>query len=271
MSGLKGDWTDAITRFTQAIELADRYGLKAFGAAAKSGLGRALVATGQLDDGTRLLRDGYSGWTTFGGRHFSTALAAGAAEVLLDAGRRDEATEFMLTGEKTQQETEEKYQAAPFLSLRARLAELDGDPAGAETAYRRAIEVAEHQGGAAVLAPRGNRTGATLSIARPGGRGRRRPATVLREVHRRLRLSGSGPRTRDARKPRMIQAVRLRPRGRSQMVPHRPPSRRIDGCAGIVFPGVSRRWEPASPRRRWPDRDAHSPRERLQKAPQWRV
>ena len=146
ISGLKGDWTDAITRFTQAIELAERYGLKAFGAAAKSGLGCALVATGQLDDGTRLLRDGYSGWTTFGGRHYSTALAAGAAEVLLDAGRRDEATEFMLVGEKTQQETEEKYQAAPLLSSRARLAELDGDPAGAETAFRRAIEVAEHQG-----------------------------------------------------------------------------------------------------------------------------
>jgi ATP/maltotriose-dependent transcriptional regulator MalT len=146
MSGLKGDWTDAITRFTQAIELAERYGLKAFGAAAKSGLGRALVTMGQLEDGARLLRDGYSGWTTFGGRHFSTALAAGAAEVLLDAGRRDEATEFMLAGEMTQQETEEKYQAAPLLSLRARLAELDGDPARAESAYRRAIEVAEHQG-----------------------------------------------------------------------------------------------------------------------------
>jgi class 3 adenylate cyclase/tetratricopeptide (TPR) repeat protein len=146
MSDLKGDWSDAITRYRQALELSERYGLKPSSAWAKSGLGRALVATGQLDHGTRLLRDGYSGWTTFQGRNVSTSLAADAAEVLLEAGRTDEATEFMLAGERTQQETEEKYQAAPLLTLRGRLAELDGDPAGAETAYRRAIEIAERQG-----------------------------------------------------------------------------------------------------------------------------
>ncbi len=79
MSDLKGHWSDAITRFTQAIELAERYGVKARGALATSGLGRALVATGQLDEGTRVLRDGYSAWKTFGGRFFSTALAADAS------------------------------------------------------------------------------------------------------------------------------------------------------------------------------------------------
>jgi tetratricopeptide (TPR) repeat protein len=146
MSDLKGEWNDAITRFTQAIELAERYGVKPYGALAKSSLGRALVATGQLDDGTRLLREGYSEYMMFGGSLWSSALAAGAAEVLLDAGRRDEATEFMLAGEKVQQETEEKFQAARLLSLRGRLAEVDGDPSGAETAYRRAIEIAEHHG-----------------------------------------------------------------------------------------------------------------------------
>ena len=146
MADLKGDWTDAITRFTQSLELAERCGLTAFGAWAKCGLGRALVATGQLDDGTRLLREGYSGWATFGGRQVTTAFAADAADVLLDAGGRDEATEFLLAGETTQQETEEKYQAASLLSLRGRLAELDGDPAGAEAAYRQAIATAEQQG-----------------------------------------------------------------------------------------------------------------------------
>ena len=146
MADLKGDWTDAITRFTQSLELAERCGLTAFGAWAKCGLGRALVATGQLDEGTRLLREGYSGWATFGGRQVTTAFAADAADVLLDAGCRDEATEFLLAGEKTQQETEEKYQAAPLLSLRGRLAELDSDPAGAEAAYLQAIGTAEQQG-----------------------------------------------------------------------------------------------------------------------------
>ncbi|MDM0021459.1 AAA family ATPase [Variovorax saccharolyticus] len=146
MSGLKGEWKDAITHFTQAIELAERHGLKAFGVAAKSGLGLALVATGRFDEGTRLLREGYSGWTTFGGRFASIVSTARAAEVLLDAGRREEATEFLLAGEKALQETVEWFQAAPFLSLRGRLAELDGDLAGAETAYRRASKVAGQQG-----------------------------------------------------------------------------------------------------------------------------
>ena len=146
MSGLKGDWADAITRFTQAIELAERYGLRAFDAAAKGGLGRALVAAGQLDDGTRLIREGYSGWTTFGGRMGSSAMAAGAAAVLLGAGRRDEATEYLLAGEKTMQETEEKVQADRLLALRGRLWELDGDAAAAENAYRQAIAIAEQQG-----------------------------------------------------------------------------------------------------------------------------
>lgn len=146
MSEMKGDWTDAITRYTHAIELAERYDLKAFGAIAKCGRGRALVATGQLEIGTRLLREGYSGWATFGGRQASTALVAGAAEVLLDAGRRDEATEFLLAGEKTLEETEEKYQAARLLALRGRLGELDGDAAAAATLYRQAIAIAEQQG-----------------------------------------------------------------------------------------------------------------------------
>ena len=74
------------------------------------------------------------------------SFAAAAAEVLLDAGRRDEATEFLLAGEKTLQETEEKYQAARLLCLRGRLDELDGDAAAAENAYRQAIAIAEQQG-----------------------------------------------------------------------------------------------------------------------------
>jgi ATP/maltotriose-dependent transcriptional regulator MalT len=97
-------------------------------------------------DGTRLLRAGYSEWTTFGGTHGSTHFAGEAAEVLLHAGQTDEAFEFLLAGEKTQQETEERLMASAFLSVRGRLAELESDPSGAETAYLRAIEVADHQG-----------------------------------------------------------------------------------------------------------------------------
>ncbi len=146
ISDLKGEYADAITLCTTSLEMAERYGLKARGAIVKHRLGAAMVATGQFDEGTRLLREGYSGWTTFGGRLFSTGLAANAAEVLLDSGRSDEATEFILAGEKTTHEIEEKYQVAPFLSLRGRLAELDGDRVAAEATYRSAIAIAEQQG-----------------------------------------------------------------------------------------------------------------------------
>lgn len=81
-----------------------------------------------------------------GGCIFSTLLAAEAADVLLEAGCRNEATEVMLSGEKTQHETGECYRAALFLFMRGRLAELDGDAAAAEASYRRAIETAQEQG-----------------------------------------------------------------------------------------------------------------------------
>ena len=58
----------------------ERYGVKVRGAVAKIGLGRALVASGQLDDVVRLLHEGYSEWATFGGTFWCTQRAAEAAE-----------------------------------------------------------------------------------------------------------------------------------------------------------------------------------------------
>lgn len=55
-------------------------------------------------------------------------------------------SEYLLQGEQTMRMTEEKYQAAPFLSLRGRPAELDGDRAAAETAYRSAVDISVQQG-----------------------------------------------------------------------------------------------------------------------------
>ena len=146
MAAMKGRWHDSIARTTQAVELAQRYGLKTSGASTKFGLGRAWAASGQLDLGLRLLREGYSECAKFGGMTHGTALAAEAAEVLLDAGCTDAAAEFLLAGEKTMRETGERFQAASLLSLRGRLAEIDGDRSAAETAYRGAMEIAELQG-----------------------------------------------------------------------------------------------------------------------------
>src|SRR6185369_1535909 len=53
---------------------------------------------------------------------------------------------FMRSGEKIQHDTGEVYQAALFLLMRGRLAQLDGDAAAAEASYRRAIETAQQQG-----------------------------------------------------------------------------------------------------------------------------
>ena len=145
MANLKGDWTDSIKHCSRALELAERYGLKVFGSWTRSAFGGALVATGQLQQGMQMLRDGYLAWTALAGVA-STVYAADAADALLDAGCRDEAVEFMRSGEKIQHETGEVYQAALFLSMRGRLAQLDGDAAAAEASYRRAIETAQQQG-----------------------------------------------------------------------------------------------------------------------------
>ena len=146
MSAMRHEWTDSNGYFTQALELAQRYGLKAFGALSVFGLGRVLVATGHLVDGIRMLREGYSGWTTFGGRFFSTSFAGEAAEVLLEAGCGEAAIEFIASGEETQPETDESFQSARFICMRGQLAELDADDAQAEAAYRHALDVAERQG-----------------------------------------------------------------------------------------------------------------------------
>jgi len=145
MANLKGDWRNAITCCARALELAERYGMKVFGSWTKSAFGRALLATGQVEKGVQLLREGYLAWTALAGIA-STAYAADAADALLDAERRDEAIEFMRSGEKIQHDTGEVYQAALFLLMRGRLAQLDGDAAAAEASYRRAIETAQQQG-----------------------------------------------------------------------------------------------------------------------------
>jgi ATP/maltotriose-dependent transcriptional regulator MalT len=101
---------------------------------------------GYLDKGLRLLREGYATWLTHGGRYFGVFYAAAAAEVLRDAGCRDGATDFLLAGEKSMRESEERFGAAVLFSVRGRSMELDGDCPSAEAAYRQALEIAEQQG-----------------------------------------------------------------------------------------------------------------------------
>jgi hypothetical protein len=136
-----------MTRSKEMFDMADRYGLKARATQAKLDLGRALIATGHVDDGLPLCRQGLTDWSKFGGGSFSTLYVADTAEALLDVAHTEAATELMLSGEETQRETKEQWQASKLLWLRGRVAELNGNCAESESQYRRAIEVAGHQGG----------------------------------------------------------------------------------------------------------------------------
>ncbi len=146
MAELKGSFDEAIEHYSRALEIAKRYGIQAFGARVKSGLGATFVAIGRISDGVELLREGYSGWSMSGGQFYRTILAAEAADALLKAGRREEALGYLSDGEHVQQETDERFQAAQLLRLRGQLAEHEGDHVAAESAYRRSIAIAEQQG-----------------------------------------------------------------------------------------------------------------------------
>jgi hypothetical protein len=143
---LKGNLSEAVERSTEALELAQRYGVMLFFGQGKLAHGMALVAQAQLDDGIRLCREGCSAWERFGGKFYGVQFAADAAQALLDAGCRNGATDFIVAGEKTQSDTDEKWYAAQLGWLRGRLAQLDGDVSAAEARYRGALEIAERQG-----------------------------------------------------------------------------------------------------------------------------
>jgi tetratricopeptide (TPR) repeat protein len=146
LAAIKGKSAEVIAYCTEGIELATRYGVKAHGAHVTFTLGNALVTAGQTDAGIKLMRKGFQDWRTFGGRFWSTNYAVSFTESLLDAGQREEALTCQVDGEKTMQESDEKYQAARFFCLRARFAELDGDVDAAEAAYRSALHIAHQQG-----------------------------------------------------------------------------------------------------------------------------
>lgn len=109
-------------------------------------MGVHATVAGNVTVGLQMMRAGQAQWKAFAGRFSSSLRAARAAEVLIDAGHREGAMEFILDGEATCTETEEKWQTADLMRLRGRLAELDGDGAEAERRYREAIATAERQG-----------------------------------------------------------------------------------------------------------------------------
>lgn len=166
---VKGEFEQAAQMSLRVLEISDELGIKTRSATGTFYRGYALVATGGHAEGASLLHAGYSQWATFGGKFHCTEYAAYAANVLVDAGLREEALKFVLLGEKVQEESDERFFQAELLRLRGRLCELDGNGLAAADCYRRSIDAAVLQG-AKLLSLRAatNLAGLPQSIGRGG-------------------------------------------------------------------------------------------------------
>jgi class 3 adenylate cyclase len=151
-----GDAAQSVRLARESLALSERLGFQARIATGQMMLGRALVGSGELEPGRRLLHDGFAQWRASGSVATGSEYASQAAEVLLHAGCTEDAAAFVRAGEQLQRDSEERYFEAELLRQRGRLAELGvaldaADAASsarerAEQHYRRAIDVAETQG-----------------------------------------------------------------------------------------------------------------------------
>jgi tetratricopeptide (TPR) repeat protein len=146
MAFRKGDMEESIRLSQQVLELSERMGFKARLGSGRMLMGRAVVASGRVDEGTRLLREGFAMWSALGFRAGTTEFASIAADVLIEAERIADAEVFVRAGEKAQTEFPERHFAAELARLRARLWQSSGDPRAAESCYRQAIAIADGQG-----------------------------------------------------------------------------------------------------------------------------
>ena len=141
-----GDMEESIRLSQQLLESAERMGFKTRLGSGRILMGRAVVASGRIEEGTRLLQEGFAMWASLGARAGATELASIAADVLVDAGRADNAEAFVRAGEKFQAESAERIFAAELARLRARLWQSVGDQKAAEAGFLQAIAIAEGQG-----------------------------------------------------------------------------------------------------------------------------
>jgi hypothetical protein len=91
------------------------------------------------------LRNGVDTWATFGGKFHIPIHCATIAHHLIENERVREAEEFLVLGERTQAESEERAAEAELLRLRGRLFARAGDHEGAWQWLRSAFDVAVRQ------------------------------------------------------------------------------------------------------------------------------
>ncbi len=141
-----GDWAESIRLAEQSIALADRLAFTSRAGAGRLLLGRAVVASGQVDEGARLMHEGYAIWAGHGPQIGASELAVIAADVLLPAGRVADAENYVGIGEKAQADGPERHFAAELARLRAGLNRIANDARAAEAGLREAIAIAGRQG-----------------------------------------------------------------------------------------------------------------------------
>lgn len=142
----RGEHGQAASEAKRMLELSERFGIQTRAANALMFLGRTSVALGEVESGIALLRKGYELWMSAGGKQQCSQYGAQAADVLLRAGRRDEAQRFIAEAQAVQGETDERFYETELLRLCGRLLEIDGDDTGAEALYKNAIALAEERG-----------------------------------------------------------------------------------------------------------------------------
>jgi len=141
-----GDMERSIRLSQERLALAERLGFDSQLGSGRMLMGRAMVGLGQVDQGTRLLQEGFALWSSDGSQTGVTEFAVIAADALLDAGRIADAEPFVRAGEKALADIGEVFFAAELARLRARLAQHAGDADGALTGLREALAIADRQG-----------------------------------------------------------------------------------------------------------------------------
>ena len=140
-----GDMAESIRLSRERQLLSERLGSDSQPGSAQMLLGRAMVGSGQVEEGMRLLQDGFAIWTADGSQTGITVFAAMAADALLAAGRPEDAEPFVAAGEQALGHIPERFFVAELIRLRALLSRHSGDLVAAEAGLRRAMAMADHQ------------------------------------------------------------------------------------------------------------------------------
>jgi len=141
-----GDMAESMRLSRERQALSERLGSDSQPGSALMLLGRAMVGSGQVEEGTRLLQEGFAVWAVDGSQTGITEFAAMAADALLAAGRPADAESFVAAGEQALGHIPERFFAAELIRQRALLSRHAGDAAAAEAGLREALAMADRQG-----------------------------------------------------------------------------------------------------------------------------